>query len=228
MPSHGVARPTPKAPTQRGSLGNVHTQPGRRNGSSRVHGAAGLRPLKGRLPQSLRSTQTGPSRAIHQMLGIASSWPPPPHAGLIPFGLKVKVRFKERRRSVRHQHASCRARDKTHGRGKGCRGGDNGPRRLLRRTDDRAPRRKTVTLRTFSLIRVGTHLPQVGEERRMIFEGPESKSGRSFEITVPEKLVPPLEYYLRGGRPKFTGADRHKQDLGQHKGGPLTAMPSPG
>jgi hypothetical protein len=39
----------------------------------------------------------------------------------------------------------------------------------------------------------------------MIFEGPGSESGRPFEITVPEKLVPPLEYYLQEVRPKFTG-----------------------
>jgi len=68
---------------------------------------------------------------------------------------------------------------------------------------------RPVRLRTFSLIRVGTHLRQVGEEWRMVFEGPESKSGRAFEITVPEKLVQSLEYYLQEIRPKFTGADRH-------------------
>ena len=82
---------------------------------------------------------------------------------------------------------------------------------------------RPVRLRTFSLIRVGTHLRQVGEEWRMIFEGPESKSGRAFEITVPENLVPFFEYYLREVRPKFTGADRHNGVWASTKGGPLTA-----
>jgi len=41
---------------------------------------------------------------------------------------------------------------------------------------------RPVRLRTFSLIRVGTHLRQVGEEWRMIFEGPESKSGRALKL----------------------------------------------
>lgn len=81
---------------------------------------------------------------------------------------------------------------------------------------------RPLHLRTFSLIRVGTHLPQVGEERRMIFEGPGSESGRPFEITVPEKLVPPLEYYLQEVRPKFTGADRNDRIWDSTKGRPLT------
>jgi integrase/recombinase XerD len=53
---------------------------------------------------------------------------------------------------------------------------------------------RPVRMRTFSLIRVGTHLRQVGEEWRMIFDSPDSKSGRAFEITVPENLVPFFEY----------------------------------
>jgi hypothetical protein len=81
---------------------------------------------------------------------------------------------------------------------------------------------RPVRMRTFSLIRVGTHLRQVGEEWRMIFEGPESKSGRAFEITVPENLVPFFEYYLREVRPKFTGADRHNGIWASTRGGPLT------
>jgi hypothetical protein len=81
---------------------------------------------------------------------------------------------------------------------------------------------RPLHLRTFSLIRVGTHLRQVGEERRMIFEGPGSESDRPFEITVPEKLVPPLEYYLQKVRPKFTGADRNDGIWDSTKGRPLT------
>ena len=82
---------------------------------------------------------------------------------------------------------------------------------------------RPLRMRTFSLIRVGTHFRQVGEDWRMVFEGPESKSGRAFEITVPEKLVPCLKYYLREVRPKFTGADRHDGVWASTKGRPLTA-----
>jgi integrase/recombinase XerD len=82
---------------------------------------------------------------------------------------------------------------------------------------------RPLRLRTFSLIQVGTHLQQVGQEWRMVFEGPESKSGRAFEITVPENLVPFFDYYLREVRPKFTGAGRHDGLWTNTKGGPLTA-----
>jgi integrase len=82
--------------------------------------------------------------------------------------------------------------------------------------------RRPVRLRTFSLIRIGRHLRQVGDEWRMVFEGRESKSGRPFEITVPEKLVPPLEYYLQAVRPNFTRADRHDGIWASTKSRPLT------
>jgi len=59
---------------------------------------------------------------------------------------------------------------------------------------------RPLCLRTFSLIRVGTHLRKVGEEWRLVFEGPETKSGRPFEITVPEKLVPSLAANPASGR----------------------------
>jgi integrase/recombinase XerD len=57
----------------------------------------------------------------------------------------------------------------------------------------------------------------------MVFEGLELKSGRAFEITVPENVVPYFKYYLREVRPKFTGADRHDGIWASTKGGPLTA-----
>jgi integrase/recombinase XerD len=82
---------------------------------------------------------------------------------------------------------------------------------------------RPVRLRTFSLMRLDRHLRQVGQEWRMVFDGPELKSGRPFETTVPEKVVPCFEYYLREVRPKFTGADRHDGVWASTKGGPLTA-----
>jgi integrase/recombinase XerD len=81
---------------------------------------------------------------------------------------------------------------------------------------------RPLRLRTFSLIRVGTHLRQVGEEWRMVFAGPESKSGRPFETTVPQNLVSSLKHYLREVRPKFIGADRHDGFWASTKGRPLT------
>jgi integrase len=82
---------------------------------------------------------------------------------------------------------------------------------------------RPLRLRTFSLIRVGTHLRQVGEEWRMVFEDPELKSGRAFEITVPQALAPSLMHYLQEVRPKFTGADRHDGLWASTKGRPLTS-----
>ena len=81
---------------------------------------------------------------------------------------------------------------------------------------------RPLRLRTFSLIRVGTHLRQLGEEWRMIFDGPELKSGRPFETTVPQNLVPHLNSYLQEVRPKFSGADRHDGLWASTKGRPLT------
>ena len=79
---------------------------------------------------------------------------------------------------------------------------------------------RPVRLRTFSLMRVGTHLRQVGEEWRMVFDGPGIEIWTAFEITVPENVVPCFEYYLREVRPKFTGADRHDGVWASTKGGP--------
>jgi integrase len=70
-----------------------------------------------------------------------------------------------------------------------------------------APR--PVRRRGFVPIRIGKQLRRVGEEWRLIFEGPEMKSGRPFQITVPPKVVPYLERFLREVRPMFRGAEDH-------------------
>ena len=44
----------------------------------------------------------------------------------------------------------------------------------------------------------------------MIFDGPETKSGRHFEITVSQPLVRYMDIYLREVRPMFPGADQHR------------------
>src|ERR1700730_2775742 len=80
---------------------------------------------------------------------------------------------------------------------------------------------RLIRPRTFSLIGIGTHLRRVGEEWRMVFEGPETKSGRPLERTVPERIVPFLERYLREVRPLFLGANRHEGLWAGTKAGPL-------
>jgi integrase/recombinase XerD len=82
---------------------------------------------------------------------------------------------------------------------------------------------RPLRLRTFSLICVGAHLLRVGEEWRMIFDGPETKSGRHFEITVSQSLVPYLDVYLREVRPMFPGADQHRALWASRARRPLTA-----
>lgn len=81
---------------------------------------------------------------------------------------------------------------------------------------------RPIRQRSFSLIRIGAHLRQVGEEWRMVFDGSETKSGRAFETTVPERIVPLLERYLREVRPMFSGANGHDRLWAGTKGGPLT------
>jgi len=81
---------------------------------------------------------------------------------------------------------------------------------------------RPVRRRTFSLIQAHTHLCQLGDEWRLIFEGPETKSGRPFEASVPEWIVPFLERYLSEIRPIFLGANHHDGLWASTKGHPLT------
>jgi integrase/recombinase XerD len=81
---------------------------------------------------------------------------------------------------------------------------------------------RPIRRRAFSIIRVGVHLRRVGEEWRIVFEGSETKSGRASETTVPERIVPFLERYLREIRPSFSGATEHSGLWAGTKGGPLT------
>jgi integrase/recombinase XerD len=81
---------------------------------------------------------------------------------------------------------------------------------------------RPIRRHTFSLIRIGIHLRQVGEEWRIVFNRSETKSGRPFEITVPQRTAPFLEHYLRQVRPRILGANRHDHLWAGTKGGPLT------
>jgi integrase len=81
---------------------------------------------------------------------------------------------------------------------------------------------RPVRRRTFSLIRVRGHLRRVGDEWRMIFAGSETKSGRPFETSVPDWIVPFLERYLREVRPMYRAAAQHDGLWCSTKGGPLT------
>jgi site-specific recombinase XerD len=62
----------------------------------------------------------------------------------------------------------------------------------------------------------------VGDQWRVIFDGPETKSGRPFETSVPEWIAPFLERYLREVRPMFLGANQHDGLWVSRKRGPLT------
>lgn len=76
--------------------------------------------------------------------------------------------------------------------------------------------------RTFSLIKAHTHLSRVGDEWRVMFEGPETKSGRPLKASVPEWISPFLERYLREVRPMLLVANQHDGLWASTKGGPLT------
>jgi integrase len=81
---------------------------------------------------------------------------------------------------------------------------------------------RPVRRRTLSLMRIGTHLIRIGEEWRMVFGGPDTKSGQSFEMTIPARLVPSLERYLSEVRPLIAGADRHNGLWPGTRGSPIT------
>ena len=81
---------------------------------------------------------------------------------------------------------------------------------------------RPVRRRSFSLIQARTHLCRVGHEWRMIFDGPETKSRRPFEVSIPEWIAPFLERYLGEARPAFFGATLHDGLWASTKGGPLT------
>jgi integrase/recombinase XerD len=81
---------------------------------------------------------------------------------------------------------------------------------------------RPIRRHAFSMIRIGIHLRQVGEEWRIAFNRSEMKSGRPFVITVPQRIAPFLEHYLRQVRPRILGANRHDHLWAGAKGGPLT------
>lgn len=49
---------------------------------------------------------------------------------------------------------------------------------------------RPIRRRTFSLIRIGRHLRQIGEEWRLVFDGPETKSGQPLEATILSRSCP--------------------------------------
>lgn len=82
--------------------------------------------------------------------------------------------------------------------------------------------KRPIRRRTFSLIRIGHHMRHVGDETRLVFDRAETKSGRPLQITVPPRLLPFLERFLREVRPKFNGADEHDALWPSLKGKPLS------
>jgi integrase len=82
--------------------------------------------------------------------------------------------------------------------------------------------RRPIRRRAFAVMRIGTHLRQVGEEWRLIFRESETKSGRPFETAVPRKVVPFLARYLSEVRPMFRGTDGSDALWFNSKGYPLS------
>jgi hypothetical protein len=81
---------------------------------------------------------------------------------------------------------------------------------------------RPVRRRSFTQIRIGKHLRKVGEEWRLIFEGPEMKSGRPYQVTLPRQVIPFLEQYIAEVRPTFPGAKQYDELwMGARGGGPL-------
>jgi integrase len=80
---------------------------------------------------------------------------------------------------------------------------------------------RPLRLRTFAQIQIGKHLRKVNEEWRLIFEGPELKSGRPYQVTLPRQVIPFLERYLAEVRPTFPGAKQHDALWVSAHGGPL-------
>jgi hypothetical protein len=80
---------------------------------------------------------------------------------------------------------------------------------------------RPVRLRAFAQIQIGKHLRKVGEEWRLIFEGPEMKSGRPYQVTLPRQVTPFLEQYLAEVRPTFPGVKQHNALWVRAGGGPL-------
>ena len=81
---------------------------------------------------------------------------------------------------------------------------------------------RPIRRHTFSLIRIGVHLKQVGKEWRIILDRSETKSGRPFEVAFPQRITPFLEHYLRQVRPMILGASKHDYLWASTKGVPLT------
>jgi integrase len=68
---------------------------------------------------------------------------------------------------------------------------------------------RPLRLRAFAQIQIGKHLRKIGEEWRLIFEGPEMKSGRPYQVSLPRQVIPFLEHYIAEVRPTFPGAKQH-------------------
>src|SRR5262249_49755035 len=68
---------------------------------------------------------------------------------------------------------------------------------------------RPVRLRAFAQIQISKHLCKIGEEWRLVFEGPEKKSRRPYQVTLPPQLIPFLEQYLAEVRPTFPGAKQN-------------------
>jgi integrase len=83
---------------------------------------------------------------------------------------------------------------------------------------------RPVRLRAFAQMQIGNHLRKIGEEWRLIYEGPEMKSGRPYQVTVPQEVIPFLEEFIADVRPTFPGAKQNNALWISARGRPLSAQ----
>jgi integrase len=81
---------------------------------------------------------------------------------------------------------------------------------------------RPVRRRNFAAIAIGRQLIRIGEEWHLSFAAEDTKAGRAIETSLPGRLVPYLDHYLRQVRPGFPSANRTNGLWVGLKGGPLT------
>lgn len=76
---------------------------------------------------------------------------------------------------------------------------------------------------TFTQIRIGRELQQVGDQWHLVFEADQTKTGQPLEYLVPQLLYLALETYLTQVRPLFLRAEAHDALWASNEGCPMTA-----
>nr|WP_245218966.1 site-specific integrase [Rubellimicrobium aerolatum] len=78
-----------------------------------------------------------------------------------------------------------------------------------------------IRLRNLTMMELGRHLVQQGDEWHLRFEPHETKTGQPIHLILPAALDPYLEAYLSRIRPAYRGADTHNRVWVAQKGRPM-------